>query len=134
MRSIAVAADGGGLSEVPPGAIAGISTAVGAAIGGIALSLAQRYAGKAAWQQALNAGFKDLLDQVQKERERERQEHEADRLAWRQERIEYRGRITNLELTVRSLKDRMHQGGLLEDVRPDRYSPDPIITLTGDDD
>lgn len=101
-----------------------------AGVGALGLWLANRLMGKAAFQQAINNGFKDLLDKVNADRDRlttelhqekveaERERHRlaavlADKeIAAAAERAQLRGEIINLTQVVESLKALLRANGI----------------------
>ncbi len=68
--------------------------------------------GKAAFQTAINSGFKGLLDQLQEERALLLAQLAAERLSWSAERAQTRGEIINLTQAVESLKNLLRRKGL----------------------
>jgi hypothetical protein len=86
--------------------------AVVAAIGAFGLWVANRMLGKAAFQTAINAGFKELLDQLQEERRVLMAELSAERTANSTERTQMRGEIRNLRQVVESLKNVLRSNGI----------------------
>jgi hypothetical protein len=122
MRALAMAADGGGLGDVSPGFLAGLFTVVGAAIGGVALWLAQRLAGKAAWQNAMTTHWDAITKRMDAM-------HAEERAAWQTEKLQLRGEIVNLKMAVAGLTARLQSDGAITDVRPERYGHDPLITI-----
>lgn len=103
--------------DVPPldpahfsliGWLSGLATAT---VGALGLWMAQRVLGKAAFQTAMNDGFAKLNDKLQAEMDRQNKAFEkeratftAERIAWSDEKASLKGRIRQLEQTVRSLK------------------------------
>ncbi len=99
--------------------LAAAGGAVSAALGAFGLWLANRMLGKAAFQTAINSGFKDLVDQLQEERKASqdiihsmRQEWDAERITTAAERAQLRGEIINLTQTVESLKSWFRTQGI----------------------
>lgn len=122
------------------------SAAVGAALGAFGLWLANRMLGKAAFQSAINDGFKGLTDQLQEERtalraelERERESARAElndeRLAGARERAQLRGEIINLTQTIEGLKRLLRVHGIDIPMSASERTVDrdarPMIELTG---
>lgn len=84
----------------------------GAGIGAFGLWLANRMLGKAAFQTAINSGFKELTDQLQEERQALMAELSAERLANHQERTQLRGEVSQLRQVVESLKNLLRRHGV----------------------
>lgn len=107
-------ADGGGHHDAVTSAawfapaVALISSVMTALI----LFAAQRLVGKAAWQTAITAGNRDLIDQLQEERRDMRAERSAERLSWEGERAQMRGEIINLTQAFESLKSYLRREGI----------------------
>lgn len=108
--------------DLEPTWVAAISAACTAVLGAIGLWLANRLMGKAAFQQAINAGFKALLDEVQADRTALRSELDAERVRSSAERAQLRGEIINLTQTVESLKALLRSHGV---PIPDRKPTEP---------
>lgn len=126
----AMAGDVGGVDASQTGMIAAAATALGAAIGSFGLWLANRMLGKAAVQTAINTGFKELLDQIQKERERERLAHASEIVRLEGANAQLRGEVINLTQALESLKAFLRRKGL--DV-PETHSPAAdFVILDGD--
>lgn len=85
---------------------------VGAVVGAFGLWVANRMLGKAAFQTAINSGFKELLDQLQEERRALMAELSAERMANSTERTQMRGEISNLRQVVESLKNVLRANGI----------------------
>lgn len=130
-------ADGGGGHDAITSAtwFSGLLTIGGAFIGAGALWLAQRVAGKAAWQQAINSGFAGVMEQ-------QRILHEKERAAWRTEldlergyraaeRAQHAGEIINLTQSFESLKAHLSRRGI---EIPSGYHREPqqMIVLQGE--
>jgi hypothetical protein len=102
-------------------------TSAAAFIGAIGLWFANRVMGRAAFQQAINSGFKELVDGLQEERkeltaklnelETKYDKVQADSLA---ERAQLRGEIINLTQVVVSLENLLRDNGVPvpERIRP----------------
>lgn len=100
---------------LPPDSVpawAAIGTAIGAALGAFGLWLANRMLGKAAFQTAINAGFKELTDQLQEERDFFRRQLTAERIAWSAERSDFTGQIRDLRQSIESLKALLRRNGV----------------------
>lgn len=89
-----------------------VATLVGALLGAAGLWFANRLLGKAAFQTAINHGFKELTDQLQEERRGLMAELSAERMANSAERSQMRGEISNLRQVVESLKNVLRMNGL----------------------
>lgn len=101
-----------------------------ALIGALGLWLANRMLGKAAFQQAINSGFKELTESLQEERAALLAERDGERLAWAAERAQLRGDIINLTQAVESLKAYLRRNGL---EIPDVYhAPVDMVVIDGD--
>lgn len=111
---------------------AGIVAAASAGLGACGLWLANRMLGKAAFQTAINSGFKELLDQLQEERRVLMAELSSERIANSTERTQMRGEIANLRQVVESLKNVLRDNGIPvpENLFQGRPS-DAIIHLNG---
>lgn len=90
-----------------------------AAITGLAAWFTAQHAGKAAMQQALNSGFKDLLASVQAEHKdcherltRLEERYNAARLRGEAERAQLRGEIINLTQVIISLENLLREQGI----------------------
>lgn len=130
MRALAMAGDVGHVDPAQTGILAAGLTLAGAALGAFGLWLANRMLGKAAFQTAINAGFKDLTDQLQEERKSMFAERTAERLAWASERAQLRGEIINLTQAVESLKALLRRRGI--DVPEMHAPPVDLIILEGE--
>ena len=97
--------------QVEGGVLTAAMALAGAVVGGVALWLAQRLLGKAAFQQAINDGFAKLTAQLQDERDLAKRELEQRQLAWEGERASLKGEIRNLTQTMESLKRDLARGG-----------------------
>lgn len=119
-------ADGGAGPEAAQVApwLAALATGVGAVIGAFGLWLANRLLGKAAFQQAMNAGFQVLM-------ERAEALHAEERRSWHEERLSLRGQILNLTQTIASQNAALRRAGIAG--LPEVAHPDPIITLEPED-
>lgn len=111
-------ADDAGAAAQQVGMIAAAATALGAAIGALGLWLANRMLGKAAFEAMMTTRFKEIMDQ-------QRALHAEERAVWQAERLQLRGEIVNLKMAVAGLTARLSS----EDVRPERYGHDPLITI-----
>ncbi len=107
--------EGGGL-HIPQETVNATIAAGAAVFGGWMVWLAQRVMGKAAFQSAINEGFKGLLGEIQKERA-------ADRVAWDAERARLNGDIANLRSTISGLKAMLRAAGIA--IPPDWIPPSP---------
>lgn len=87
----------------------GVATA---ALGAFGLWLAQRMLGKAAFQTAINSGFKDLTDQLQEERAAMRQEMTDERIKSAAVEAQLRGEIINLTQVIEGLKNILRENGI----------------------
>jgi hypothetical protein len=101
------------------GLLTALSSGFVAIIGAGSVWLAQRLVGKAAWQNALTAGAKDLIDQLQEERAEYqkiirtmRDEWATERLATAGERSSLRGEIINLTQVIEGLKTILRNNGI----------------------
>lgn len=68
--------------------------------------------GKAAFQTAINAGFKELTDQLQEERDFFRRQLAEERIAWSAERSDFTGQIRDLRQSIESLKALLRRNGV----------------------
>lgn len=105
-----------------------VMTLVGTVFGGILLWAAQRLVGKAAWQQAITAANRDLIDQLQEERADARRSLENYKIESAAERAQLRGEIINLTQTVTTMKRWMRENG--HDFPEDRYPPVALVLLS----
>ncbi len=92
------------LHGLEPSWISAASGAVVALIGAVGVWLAQQAMGKAAFQNAINSGFKDLLDQVNQDREHLQKTLDRERLQSAAEIAQLRGEVINLTQVVEGLK------------------------------
>jgi hypothetical protein len=124
-------ADGGHHEAVVSAAwFAPVVALISSVMTGFILFAAQRLVGKAAWQAAMTAANKDMIDQLQEERSDYIAERTAERLAWAQERSQFTGEIINLTQALESLKSYLRRNGL--DI-PDTYrAPAELIVIEGD--
>lgn len=102
------------------------------------LFLAQRLVGKAAWQAAVTAANKDMIDQLQEERKDYRieraallEERAAERLGWAAERSQYRGDLTNLTQAFESLKAYLRREGIQVPESAYHHLPDEFVMIEG---
>ena len=86
--------------------------AVSAALGAFGIWLANRMLGKAAFQTAINTGFKELTDQLQEERAAMRQELTEERVKSAAVEAQLRGEIINLTQVIEGLKDILRKNGI----------------------
>lgn len=125
-----MAGDVGGVDVSQHGPLAAAIGLLSAGLGAFGLWLANRMLGKAAFQTAINAGFKDLTDQLQEERADLQKRWDAERVAWAAERAQLRGEIINLTQAVESLKSLLRRRGI--DL-PEAHSPAAdFVILDGD--
>lgn len=124
MRRLALADGAGGqeAAQIAPWLTA-LATGVGAVIGAFGLWVANRLLGKAAFQQAMNAGFVALM-------ERAEALHAEERRAWHEERLTLHGEIRNLKQTVATLTNSLRRAGVTG--LPETEYPDPLIVLPPD--
>lgn len=108
-----------------------------AAIAAVATWLAHRLVGKAAVQNAINEGFKGLLDRVaaQEESCREelaaiKEEFEAAKIASSLRDARFRGAIAGLQQTIQSLVSLLRERGI---PLPEHIAVDPVPPLLLDD-
>lgn len=99
--------------------------ALATVIGGALLWLAQRLLGKAAVQQAINAGFVDLMEQNRLELKASREARDAlaeelarERTERAAERAEFVGEINQLKAVIRGLERFLREQGLPIPARP----------------
>lgn len=85
---------------------------VAAALGAFGLWLANRMLGKAAFQTAINAGFKDLTDQLQEERAAMREELTVERVRSAAVEAQLRGEVLNLTQVIEGLKKILRENGI----------------------
>lgn len=116
------------LSIWVPVAVAGVT--------GLATWFAAQHAGKAAMQQALNTGFKDLLASVHAEHRecherltRLEERYNAARLRGEAERAQLRGEIINLTQVIISLENLLREQGI--DIPERLRGPTVNSTLSG---
>lgn len=109
---------------------AAITGVIGAGLGAVGLWLASRLMGKAAFQTAINAGFKELTDQLQEERQTYRKALDDERIAWAGERAQLRGEIINLTSTIEGLKRLLRRNGI--DVPMGHGEPVEMIVIEGE--
>ena len=109
---------------------AAVTGVIAAALGAFGLWLANRMLGKAAFQTAINTGFKELTSQLQEERDFFRSQLAAERIAWAQERAEYHGEILNLTQALESLKHLLIRNGI--DVPMAAPGPTGGMTVIGE--
>jgi hypothetical protein len=112
MQRLAVAGGVGGVDPAHAGVLASIAAIFGAALGAFGLWLANRMLGKAAFQTAINTGFKELTDQLQEERRLMREEQAAERLAAASAQAQLRGDIINLTQVIEGLKKILRENGI----------------------
>lgn len=96
---------------------------------GVLLFLAQRLVGKAAWQAAVTAANKDLIDQLQEERRDMLAERAAERSGWVAERSRMEGEILDLRQQVESFNAYMRRSGM--DPIDFRRPASEVIVLEG---
>lgn len=84
----------------------------GATVGGIALWLAQRLVGKAAWQNVINNGFRDLIAAHREEMAGLRKELAGERAARAASEARMRGEIANLTQANESLRRELQRRGV----------------------
>lgn len=111
-----------------------IGTGLIAVIGAIGLWFANRVMGRAAFQQAINSGFKGLVDGLQEERRELTQKldelEDKYNLAQAQsmaERAQLRGEIINLTQVLVSLKKLLRDNGV--PVPEDIHPPAAYVTM-----
>jgi hypothetical protein len=121
-----MAGDVGGITPDAHGPLAALVGFAGATLGAFGLWLANRMLGKAAFQTAINSGFKELTDQLQEERKAYRDQLDAERLAWAGERAQLRGEIINLTQAIESLKSLLRRNGIAV---PDMHTPAPDFVV-----
>lgn len=115
---------------------------LGAIIAAIGAWLANRLIGKAAWQQSINTGFKELVAALQAERLALVADFKAERLALEtrlaeleaeyeqakreshEERLQLRGEIRNLVQVIRSLENTLRQAGI---PIPEHPAPNAVV-------
>lgn len=119
-----------GLPETAPVWVA-LTGVLGAALGAFGLWLANRMLGKAAFQTAINSGFRDLTDQLQEERNFFRHQLAAERVAWATERADLGGQIRNLTQALESLKQHLARNGIPVPLGH-AHTPDPVTILPGE--
>jgi hypothetical protein len=93
----------------------------------VILFAAQRLVGKAAWQTAITAANKDLIDQLQEERRDMIAERASERVAWAGERAQMRGEIINLTQAFESLKAYLRREGI--NIPEGAYHPPAEMTV-----
>lgn len=96
-------------------------------IGVFGLWLANRMLGKAAFQTAINSGFKDLTDQLQEERKAMREEMTAERVKAAAVEAQLRGEIINLTQVIEGLKKILRENGIPVPAR--HLEPSEFITI-----
>lgn len=111
---------------------------VAAAFGAVATWLAHRLVGKAAFQQAINDGFSDLLDRVtaqergcREELDAIREQFEAARNAAALRDIQFRGAIANLQQTIQSLVTLLRERGIPLPAHINLDPPPPLLLDEG---
>lgn len=114
--------------DLEPSWVAGISAAVTAMLGAAGLWLANRLMGKAAFQTAINNGFKALLDEVQEDRAELRRTLEKERAEAAVERAQLRGEIRGLTQVIESLKVQLRTHGI---PIPEARKPSPHEAAAG---
>jgi hypothetical protein len=120
MRYRLAMADGGGHEAVTGAAWFAPLIGLGSsAVTATALWLAQRVVGKAAWQAAMSAANKDMIDQLQEERKSLREERAEERRMWAEERLKWAaersqlsGDVINLTQALESLKSWLRREGI----------------------
>lgn len=128
MRFRYAMADGGHTDAIAGAAwFTPVLATLSAVLGAFGLWLANRMLGKAAFQTAINAGFKDLTDQLQEERQAMLKERTEERLAWAAERAQLRGEIINLTQAVESLKNLLRRNGI--EVPMSNSGPSAAMTI-----
>jgi hypothetical protein len=126
-------ADGGSQETVTAAAwFAPFVGMVSAALGAAGVWLASRVMGKAAFQQAINAGFMGLNERLAEESARRDAGHAEERIRWAAQRAQFEGEIINLTQAVESLKAHLRRAGL---AIPEDHSPPTgqMLILKGDD-
>lgn len=83
--------------------------AITAAIGAVGLWLANRMAGKAAVQAALNQGFEKLYTELHAQLVEERKQRNADRIRYEATTSQLQGEINNLTQALESLKHELRR-------------------------
>lgn len=89
-------------------AVAAISSVMTAII----LFAAQRLVGKAAWETAMAAANRDMIDQLQEERRDYQHARAEERAEWAQRNAELEGRVVNLTQALESLKSYLRRKGI----------------------
>lgn len=124
-----------GVPDIEPSWAAAISAGTTAILGGCGLWLANRLMGKAAFQTAINNGFKGLLDELQEDRKRLLETLDAERKAFANERLhaageaaQLRGDILNLTQVIESLKAQLRLHGI---PIPESRKPSPEQIAAG---
>lgn len=110
-----------------------ILATVGAATGALGLWLANRLLGKAAFQTAINHGFKELTDQLQEERRQLMGELSAERIASSAERSQLRGEVSELRQVIESLKSLLRHHGIEIPENLHKAGPEAVIQLPATD-
>lgn len=131
MRGLTVAAGDGGIDPATQTSLLGwLGGALTAVLGAVGLWLANRLAGKAAVQMAINDGFKALTAELQEERAKLLEECKALRhelatakAAWEIREADLKGDIRNLTQVVESLKSELRRHGI----------PIPAAPITGNE-
>lgn len=115
-----------------------VATVLAAAVGALVTWLTYRTVGKAAFQQAINDGFKGLVDRLKEQEASCREElaelkdefENAKRAAALRD-VSFRGAIVNLQQTIASLVALLRQNGI---ALPDAVNvdPQPYLLLADD--
>lgn len=112
-------------NHTPPEILAPVLGAVATAVGAALIWLAQRLLGKAAVQQAVNAGFMALMEQTREELKasrEQRDEYAQDLAHERAQRVaaeqSLRGEIDNLRAVIRGLERLLREHGIPLPPRP----------------
>lgn len=128
MRLRFAMADGGHSDAVASAAwVAPVVALISSVMTAIILFAAQRLVGKAAWQTAITAANKDLIDQLQEERREMIAERSAERIDWAAKFAQQRGEIINLTQAFESLKSYLRREGI--NVPESVYHPAPEMTV-----
>lgn len=113
------------------------ASVISAALAGTAVWITQRLVGKAAFQTAINNGFRDLMvaqqDQIKvlrTELEEERKQADHDRMMMARDNATLRGQVANLTQTIEGLKRLMRENGW--DAPPAPIAPSHLIELRQD--
>lgn len=124
-------ADGGHHDALTSAAwFAPAAAAISSVMTAFILFAAQRLVGKAAWETAMAAANKDLIDQLQEERKDYLAERAEERLMWAGERAEMTGQIINLTQALESLKSYLRRKGI--EVPETHYHPtSEMIVIEG---